>query len=360
MGFQGTQMSETETIRLTEWAHGGGCGCKIAPALLERLLRTIPPTFAPPELLVGFDTTDDAAVWRLNDDQALVATTDFFLPVVDDPFDFGAIAATNALSDVYAMGARPILALAVVGMPVGRLPEAVIAKILEGGATVCRNAEVALAGGHSIDCVEPFYGLVALGLAHPQRITTNAGAQPGDCLILTKPLGIGILSAALKKGVLSSDAYAELRRWTTLLNRVGALLAEDRAVHAVTDVTGFGLAGHGWEMARASGVALRFHAAKIPVLPAALHYLQEGISTGAAARNWQSYGEAVDLSPVSGAERERWRQVVTDPQTSGGLLIACAPEAVDRVLALIRSTQGTEGAVVGEVVAGSPHVAVVP
>lgn len=350
----------TAAVRLTALAHGGGCGCKIAPGVLERLLREIPTGCVPPELLVGYDKTDDAAVWRLNETQALIATTDFFLPVVDDPFDFGAIAATNALSDVYAMGGRPILALAVVGMPVGKLPEAVIAQIFAGGASVCREAGVALAGGHSIDCVEPFYGLVALGLAHPREIKTNAGARPGDQLILTKPLGIGILSAALKKGLLTPDEYAKMRRWTTCLNQVGARLAADPEVHALTDVTGFGLAGHGWEMARASGVVVRFHAAALPVLPAALRYLREGISTGAATRNWQSYGNAIDLSALPEAKRAWWQAVVTDPQTSGGLLIACAPSAVERVLRATSETQGGGGVVIGSVVAGTPKVEVLP
>ncbi len=350
----------TEAIRLTHLAHGGGCGCKIAPGVLQRLVRDAGLPLTPPELLVGIATADDAAVYRLNDDQALVATTDFFLPVVDDPYDFGAIAATNALSDVYAMGGRPILALAIVGMPVGKLPEAVITRILTGGSDVCRAAGVALAGGHSIDCVEPFYGLAAIGLIHPQRVKTNAGAQPGDRLILTKPLGIGILSAALKKGLLTGSEYAEMRLWTTLLNRVGAALADDPEVHAVTDVTGFGLAGHGLEMARASGVELVISTAALPVLPSSLRYLAQGITTGAAARNWASYGEAIDLTALPEGERPLWQAVVTDPQTSGGLLIACAPHAVDRVVQTIRALQEVGGAEIGKVLAGPSSVRLIP
>jgi len=349
-----------EAIRLTHLAHGGGCGCKIAPGVLERLVRDAGLPLVPPELLVGLATADDAAVYQLNDDQALVATTDFFLPVVDDPYDFGAIAATNALSDIYAMGGRPILALAIVGMPVGKLPEAVIARILTGGSDVCRAAGVALAGGHSIDCVEPFYGLAAIGLAHPQKVKTNAGAQPGDRLILTKPLGIGILSAALKKGLLTGSEYAEMRLWTTLLNRVGAALADDPEVHAITDVTGFGLAGHGLEMARASGVQLIISTSALPVLPSSLRYLAQGIATGAAERNWGSYGRAVDLLALPEGERPLWQAVVTDPQTSGGLLIACAPQAVDRVVQLIRALQEVGGAEIGEVLAGPASVRLIP
>lgn len=351
---------EDTSIRLTQLAHGGGCGCKIAPGVLARLLRESVAALAPPELLVGIETADDAAVYQLQSDLALVATTDFFLPVVDDPFDFGAIAATNALSDVYAMGGRPILALALVGMPIGKLPEAVIAQILAGGSEVCRAAGVVLAGGHSIDCVEPFYGLAAIGVVDPKKLKTNAGAQPGDRLILTKPLGIGVLSAALKKGLLTGSEYAEMRLWTTLLNRVGAVLADDPEVHALTDVTGFGLAGHGLEMARASGVRLHFSAAALPVLASSRRYLADGIETGAAGRNWASYGSEVDLAALPEAERRFWQSIVTDPQTSGGLMIACAPEAVERVLQTIRAVQEVGGAVVGEVVAGAPGMVLLP
>ncbi|MCX7946061.1 MAG: selenide, water dikinase SelD [Hydrogenophilus sp.] len=345
-------------VRLTELAHGGGCGCKIAPGVLERLLHGLPPGMAPPELLVGLEGADDAAVWQLNEHEALVATVDFFLPVVDDPYDFGRIAATNALSDVYAMGGRPILGLAVVGMPVQRLPEPVIARVLEGGADVCRAAGVALAGGHSIDCAEPFYGLVALGLVHPARVVRNSGAQPGDRLILTKPLGIGVLSAALKKGLLTGGEYTELLLWTTLLNRVGMVLAEEPGVHAMTDVTGFGLAGHALEMARASEVRIRLERGLLPLLPAAVRYARAGVQTGAAQRNWESYGRWVDLSAIPEEEQAFWRGVVTDPQTSGGLLVACAPEVEQQVLHVVRATQEFGGAVVGEVLPGPVGVTV--
>lgn len=348
---EGTKTS-VPGIRLTEWAHGGGCGCKIAPAVLQRLLGSLPPGLCPPELLVGTEASDDAAVYRLREDLAIVATTDFFTPVVDDPYDFGRIAATNALSDVYAMGGRPILALAIVGMPVSKLPEEAITRILEGGASVCREAGIPLAGGHSIDTVEPIYGLVALGVVHPEQVKTNGGARPGDVLILSKPLGIGILSAALKQGRLSGSEYAEMRLWTMTLNRAGRALASREAVHAMTDVTGFGLAGHLLEVCRASGVAAVLDREAIPVLASARRYAEEGVATGASKRNWASYGEEVDLSALADEESEAalWRTLLTDPQTSGGLLIACAPEAAEGVIAEIRAHQALGGWKIGEIV----------
>ncbi|HNM56615.1 MAG TPA: selenide, water dikinase SelD [Thauera aminoaromatica] len=342
-------------IRLTEFSHGGGCGCKIAPAVLSELLATMPAGLVPPELLVGTDTADDAAVYKLNDRQAIVATTDFFTPIVDNPRDFGRIAATNALSDVYAMGAQPILALAIVGMPLDKLPPEVIGEILKGGAEVCRDAGIPVAGGHSIDVLEPIYGLVGLGVVDPARVRTNAGAKAGDVLILTKPLGIGILSAGLKKGRLSADGYAQMIRWTTTLNRVGARLADLDGVHAVTDVTGFGLAGHLLEMCRGASLtgAVRFDA--LPVIEEARALVRDGVATGASTRNWASYGASVEL-PVDAPEWQR--KLVTDPQTSGGLLIACAPEAVEAVQAAVRAEQGEAGTIVGEMKAGAARVVV--
>src|SRR3954468_10848268 len=257
-------------IRLTEFSHGGGCGCKIAPALLSEMLASTPVRGLPKELLVGTETADDAAIYRLNDEQALVATTDFFTPIVDDPFDFGRIAATNAISDIYAMGGRPIFALAVVGMPLEKLPVAVIRRILEGGESVCAQAGIPIAGGHSIDTLEPIYGLVALGLVDPKKIKRNNTAKPGDALILGKPLGVGILSAALKKGKLSEAGYAEMLKWTTRLNTPGQALSEMPAVHALTDITGFGLAGHLLEMCRGAGLRAEVGFDALPVIGEAL------------------------------------------------------------------------------------------
>jgi selenide,water dikinase len=338
-----------EAIKLTRFSHGGGCGCKIAPAVLAELMGRVPAGLVPPELLVGTETADDAAVYRLNDHQALVATTDFFTPIVDDAYDFGRIAATNALSDVYAMGGRPILALALVGMPLDKLPAEVIGRILEGGASVCRAAGIPLAGGHSIDVPEPIYGLVGLGLVHPDRVKRNAAAQAGDTLILAKPLGIGILSAALKKGLLSDAAYAEMIRWTTMLNTAGAALAEIDGVHAMTDVTGFGLAGHLLEICRGSGLMARIAMECLPVIAEAAEHLRAGVVTGASARNWASYGASLEMA----SELSEWHQkLVTDPQTSGGLLIACAPGAVLAAQAAIEAAQGSRGTVIGRLEAG--------
>jgi selenide,water dikinase len=343
-------------IRLTQFSHGGGCGCKIAPALLADMLSAVPQGLVPPDLMVGTEHSDDAAVYRLNDTQAIVATTDFFTPVVDDPHDFGRIAATNALSDVYAMGGTPIMALAVVGMPIDKLPAEVIGRILEGGASVCRAAGIPVAGGHSIDTLEPIYGLVALGVVDPEKVKTNAGAQAGDTLILSKPLGVGVLSAGLKKGLLSAEQYAEMLRWTTTLNRVGARLAQLPGVHALTDVTGFGLAGHLLEVCRASRLGAEVHARQLPIIDTALSLAKGGIATGASNRNWASYGGAVLLP---GAAPAHLQTLVTDPQTSGGLLIACAPEAEQDVMALVREVQGNEAWVVGRMVEGEPHLQVV-
>jgi selenide,water dikinase len=342
-------------IKLTQFSHGGGCGCKIAPAVLTELLANTPLRSMPKELIVGTETSDDAAVYQLNDEQALVATTDFFTPIVDDPYDFGRIAATNAISDIYAMGARPIMALAVVGMPLDKLPLEVIRRILAGGESVCAEAGIPIAGGHSIDVLEPIYGLVALGLVHPQRVKRNSGAKAGDVLILGKPLGVGILSAALKKGLLTPDGYATMLRHTTKLNTPGTRLAEMEGVHALTDVTGFGLAGHLLEICRGSRLSARVRFADLPLIPEAVGFVREGISTGASTRNWSGYGQDVTL-PEGGAE---WRQkLLTDPQTSGGLLIACAPEVEQAVLAELHGAGFAEAAAIGELREGGPRIEV--
>ncbi|HEY8003771.1 MAG TPA: selenide, water dikinase SelD [Phenylobacterium sp.] len=341
-------------VRLTSLAHGGGCGCKLAPAVLQSILAGMPATAAFPDLMVGTATSDDAAVWRLNDSQALVATTDFFMPVVDDPFDFGRIAATNALSDVYAMGGKPILALAIVGMPVDRLRPETIRAILEGGASVCAEAGVPVAGGHSIDSVEPIYGLVALGLVHPDKVLTNRTARAGDVLILTKPLGVGVLSAAFKQERLDEAGYAALIASTTQLNVVGAELSEVAGVHAVTDVTGFGLLGHALEVCRGSRLGAEV-TADPPLLAGVEALAKAGLRTGASGRNWASYGADVSLP----AGLPDWkRDLLTDPQTSGGLLIAVAPEAAEAVLRLARDRGFTSSAAVGRMAAGPARVRV--
>ena len=344
-----TPPAPTAEPRLTSLSHGGGCGCKIAPGVLSGILRGTVQMPVPPELLVGIETADDAAVYRLNDHQALVATTDFFMPIVDDPFDFGRIAATNALSDVYAMGGTPIMALALVGMPIKLLSVATIGKILEGGASVCRQAGIPIAGGHTIDSVEPIYGLVAMGLVHPDRVRRNAGAQPGDVLVLGKPLGVGVYSAALKKEQLADAHYREMIAATTRLNTPGPLLAELPGVHAITDVTGFGLAGHALEVASGAGVTVQIDWARVPLLPGVADLAAAGFVTGASGRNWAGYGDGVALSAGLPATAQA---LATDPQTSGGLLVACAPDSVQDVLAVFAREGFAQAAVIGSVQAG--------
>jgi selenide,water dikinase len=319
-------------------------------------MAKMPAAAAFPNLMVGTETSDDAAVWRLNDSQALVATTDFFMPVVDEPFDFGRIAATNALSDVYAMGGSPILALAIVGMPVGKLSPDAIGAILAGGASVCAAAGIPVAGGHSIDSVEPIYGLVALGLVHPDRVLTNRGGRAGDVLILTKALGVGVLSAAFKQERLDGPGYDALVASTTQLNVIGRDLPDLAEVHAVTDVTGFGLLGHALEMAEGAGLVAEIEAEAPALLPGVEALLAAGVRTGASGRNWDSYGMKLRLP----ANLPPWRRdLLTDPQTSGGLLIAVAPEAAPRVLELAQARGFTNAGIVGRLVAGSPGVQVV-
>ncbi len=345
-----------QTPRLTSLSHGGGCGCKIAPAVLQDILRRTQSSTAslpiPKELLVGLETSDDAAVYQLNEHQALVATTDFFMPIVDDPFEFGRIAATNALSDVYAMGGQPILALAIVAMPVNTLDAQTIADILRGGQSVCQDAGVVLAGGHTIDCVEPIYGLVALGLVDPQYLKKNSQAQVGDCLILGKALGVGVMSAALKKNQLSAPAYDRLIAATTQLNRPGTALAKMPGVRALTDVTGFGLLGHALEMAKGSAVQLALNWGEIALLPEVQALIEAGHVTGASARNWASYGHQVELANTLPA----WAQdLLSDPQTSGGLLVSCSPESAPEVLSLFHASGFSQASVIGHVQAKPPQ-----
>ena len=340
--------------RLTSLSHGGGCGCKIAPGLLSEILKGAAAATAnfmiPPELMVGIETADDAAVYRLNDTQALIATTDFFMPIVDDPYDFGRIAATNAISDVYAMGGRPILALALVGMPIAVLSTRTIGRVLEGGAAVCRAAGIPIAGGHTIDSVEAIYGLVALGLVHPDHVRRNADAQPGDLLILGKPIGVGVLSAALKQGRLDDAGYARMIACTTQLNTPGPDLAALAGVHALTDVTGFGLAGHALEMARGAGCDVEVDWTSVPLLPGARALATAGFVTGASDRNWAGYGADVRLPSGIGVEDQA---LLSDPQTSGGLLVSCTPAAREAVLAVFAKHGFDDAAVIGRVGATS-------
>ncbi|MFZ9238929.1 MAG: selenide, water dikinase SelD [Burkholderiaceae bacterium] len=343
-------------IRLTSFSHGGGCGCKIAPGLLSDILKQSRGFPVPPQLLVGIETADDAAVYRLNDEQALIATTDFFMPIVDDPFDFGRIAATNAISDVYAMGGTPIMALALVGMPIDKLPVETIGRILAGGETVCAAAGIPIAGGHTIDSVEPIYGLVVMGLVHPNKLKRNADAQAGDKLILGKALGVGVLSAALKKGALDAAGYATMIASTTQLNTPGKALANIDGVHALTDVTGFGLLGHAREMALGAKLRARIKMRAVPVLPHAEQLATEGHITGASARNWAGYHQDITLAPNINPLQQA---LLTDPQTSGGLLVACTDDVVTDVISLFHSQGFAHASVIGELVNGPPGVEVV-
>jgi selenide,water dikinase len=345
------------TPRLTSLSHGGGCGCKIAPGVLNDLLRRSAPAQTFAQLLVGTETADDAAVYQLNDEQAVVATTDFFMPIVDDPFDFGRIAAANALSDVYAMGATPILALAILGMPVKVLPPEVIREVLRGGEAICAQADIPMAGGHSIDSAEPIYGLAAIGVVHPRHIRRNCSAQVDDVLVLGKPLGVGILSAALKKDQLGPVGYRTLVDTTTRLNSAGPDLAQLPGVHAMTDVTGFGLLGHLLEMCRGAGLGARVKMAAIPLLDNVRSLADAGLVTGASARNWASYGDDVRLaSHLEGVSKA----LLSDPQTSGGLLVACARDVLNAVLEALARHGCAQAALIGALHEGPPRVTVDP
>jgi len=339
--------------RLTSLSHGGGCGCKIAPGVLSEILKNssnLPGLNLPPQLLVGIETADDAAVYQLNDEQALIATTDFFMPIVDDPYDFGRIAATNAISDVYAMGGTPIMALGIVGMPINVLPLETIGAILRGGQDVCRDAGIPIAGGHTIDSVEPIYGLVVMGLIHPSRVKKNSGAKAGDVLILGKPLGVGILSAALKKEILCAEGYAQMIAITTQLNKPGIELSKLDGVHALTDITGFGLAGHGLELARGAKLKMQLKLDQLPLLPGVLALAEAGVVTGASGRNWASYGDEVVLLAATSAAHQA---LLCDPQTSGGLLVSCAPEIEAEVLACFRRQGFEQACTIGRMTEGS-------
>ena len=342
-------------MRLTSLSHGGGCGCKLAPAVLEQIIaRSGGRGSIPSDLLVGIETSDDAAVYRISEDQAIVATTDFFMPIVDDPFDFGSIAATNAISDVYAMGGRPLFALALVAMPIDKLPVDTIRRILEGGESVCRRAGIPVAGGHSVDYVEAIYGLVAIGLVNPRHVKRNADAEPGDKIILGKALGVGLYGAAVKKQQVTDAQYRELIASTTQLNTPGMQLAQMAGVHALTDVTGFGLLGHLLEVCRGSGVRARIQWELVPLLTDARTLASTGFVTGGSARNWNGYSGLVDLTTHGAVEQA----ILTDPQTSGGLLVASAPESVGDVLDCFSREGFQRAAVIGEIEAGSPGLTV--
>ena len=333
-------------IRLTSLAHGGGCGCKLAPAVLQQLLADQPAAAPYARLLVGTETADDAAVWQLNDETCVIATTDFFMPMVDDPFDFGRIAAANAISDVYAMGGTPIMALALLGMPIDKMPADMVRDILKGGRTICAEAGIPVAGGHSIDSPEPIYGLAVIGTCPVASLRRNSGARAGDALILTKAIGVGVYAAAFKKGELPADAYSELIASTTLLNRIGGELARDADVHAITDVTGFGILGHALEMARGSAKQISLRAGDIAYFSHGTELAHRGFVTGASHRNWASYGSDVALPDAF----PLWhRHLLTDPQTSGGLLVSCSAERAAELVQTIVGAGYPNARIVGSV-----------
>ncbi|MCD2421674.1 selenide, water dikinase SelD [Niabella pedocola] len=316
---------ETTTFRLTQYSHGAGCGCKISPALLDKILHTaIPTAIADPRLLVGNDKRDDAAVLDLGNGTALISTTDFFMPIVDDAYDFGRIAATNAISDVYAMGGKPVLAIAILGWPIEKLPPEVAGLVLDGARAVCADAGITLAGGHSIDCPEPVFGLAVNGLVALSHLKQNATALPGCRLYLTKALGVGVLSTAQKRGLLQPEDAAIALKSMTALNKPGAVLGGLDAVKAMTDVTGFGLLGHLAEMCAGSGLSAVVEFDKVPVIPGIDTYLNQGCVPGGTLRNWSSYGNRI------GPLTEHQQQILADPQTSGGLLVAVSEDGTGR------------------------------
>ncbi len=334
-----------EAIRLTQLSHKGGCGCKISPSLLQSILTKTTHPFLPKELLVGTETSDDAAVFQINEEQAIVATTDFFMPIVDNPFDFGAIAATNAISDVYAMGGTPLFALAIVGMPINILPLDQIKKILEGGEDTCKRAGIPIAGGHTIDSLEPIYGLCVVGLVNPKLLKRNIGAQTGDHIVLGKPLGVGIYCSALKRGFLKDEDYKELLSKMTQLNIVGKNLSSLKGVHALTDITGFGLLGHLLEICKGSHVGADLHFNKIPLLKKTMEFVELGYVTGASQSNWKS---CVDWISNADSLTSSQKNILTDPQTSGGLLVTCSENELTNVLKSFENSS-MQGTVIGAI-----------
>jgi len=341
------------SVRLTEFAHGGGCGCKLAPALLNEILGSLPAPLRDPAMLVGPETRDDAIVYRLDDEKALVATTDFFMPIVDDPYDFGAIAAANALSDIYAVGGRPLFALALTGMPAGKIAPEVIGRILTGGADIAAKAGIMIGGGHSIDSPEPIYGLAVVGEVPLANIRRNNTARAGDALILGKALGVGILASTFKQHKLSDSDYAQLIATTTRLNAIGTDLARMDTVHAMTDVTGFSLIGHLLEVCEGSGLSARLSLGDIPLLGAAVPFARAGHSTGAGTRNRAAFGKAVVL-PDGIADWQR--NFLFDPQTSGGLLVAVAPADAQTVLRMFHARGYADAALIGAMGEGAPGI----
>ena len=325
----------TSEIKLTQYSHGAGCGCKISPAILDKILHG--PIIAPPDprLLVGNDKRDDAAVLDLGNGTALISTTDFFMPIVDDAYDFGRIASANAISDVYAMGGKPVLAIAILGWPIEKLPPEVAQKVLEGSRAICAEAGISLAGGHSIDCPEPVFGLAVNGIIDIKNLKQNSTATAGSRLYLTKALGVGILSTAQKKGLLRPDDAAIALKSMVTLNKLGETFGRFEGVTAMTDVTGFGLLGHLAEMCEGSGLSAVIEFSKVPVIPTLPWYLEQKCFPGGTQRNWSSYGHKISARHNESTNAQartlsdEQRYILADPQTSGGLLVAVAEDKAE-------------------------------
>ncbi len=328
-------MTTKTPIQLTQYSHGAGCGCKIAPQVLEEILQTNSPQAPIRELLVGNDTHDDAAVYQINEQEALIATTDFFTPIVDDPFTFGKVAAANAISDIYAMGGNPMLALAILGWPIEKLSVESAQEVLAGAREICNEAGIPLAGGHSIDSREPIFGLSVNGRVSLPHLKQNDSAQEGDLILLTKPLGVGILSTASKRKKLESEDRKTLEDQLVTLNKIGQKLGLIEAITAMTDVTGFGLAGHLIEMAEATGLSVHLQYNKIPKIKGLDTYLEQNILPDATFRNWNAISEKIDFK--ESAYALEGFKLLPDPQTNGGLLIAVRPEGLKEVQNLLQA-----------------------
>ncbi|MGJ7096336.1 selenide, water dikinase SelD [Vibrio hannami] len=340
-----------EKVRLTQYSHGAGCGCKISPQVLDTILQTEIAPFNDPNLLVGNENKDDAAVYDLGNGTAVISTTDFFMPIVDDPFDFGRIAATNAISDIYAMGGKPIMAIAILGWPINTLSPEIAQKVVDGGRSVCAEIGISLAGGHSIDAPEPIFGLAVTGIVDSDRIKQNSKAEDGCQLYLTKPLGIGVLTTAEKQSKLAEEHIGLARDWMCKLNTPGADFSNLASVKAMTDVTGFGLLGHLSEICEGSGLKARVHLDKVPTLPGVMDYIEQGCVPGGTGRNYASYGHKI------GEITELQKSVLCDPQTSGGLLLAVTPEGADEVKAVAQQ-HGIELEAIGKLIAQDSDVLV--
>ncbi|MDQ0903874.1 selenide, water dikinase SelD [Paenibacillus sp. V4I7] len=343
-------MTTGDKIKLTSYSTKGGCGCKIGPGDLSQVIKSLPTTVANPNLLVGIDTSDDAGVYKLSEELALVQTVDFFTPIVDDPYSFGQVAAANAISDIYAMGGKPLTALNIVAFPIKTLPKQVLADILRGAGDKMQEAGITLVGGHSIDDNEPKFGLAVTGLVHPGKIRTNAGAKPGDKLILTKPIGVGILTTSIKKDRLNEEEIQRVTQVMATLNKVAAETMEPYNVHACTDVTGFGLMGHSLEMAKGSGVGIRITAEDVPVLPRVRELAEEGFVPGGTKNNFAHVQESITFAE-SLDQISQW--ILCDAVTSGGLLISVDGEQADELLSKLKDA-GVEASLIGDITTEHP------